>query len=576
MYHNILIQKNHPLQLQVEKVVEILIGFIETDSIYFSEHLEEKVNLGIITIIISKNSPHYWDDIYEYSWKIFEAYPEFSFRVYNAEWVKEELSEGNTFFVMHCSEHELVYSYDDNNSVVLLKKINGKRLIKKTKETFYLHFKESGIIGRDLKFHLRCENSTMAVYTMYQQLRSLFISVSWFLTGEWIVEHSLEMQLKHLRMFSSSVGNAFDPEKEEEWFILEQLENARGAIQCNAEIEPISEETLKAVSAKVDYVEKEIARLFQQSIARCKEKLGIPDDNQEIRIPVAEINSILDFPDNINKTLAEISLIINENCKTDAIYCFGYRNSSKPNSTGVFIKNESQNEYNHFYLIVLTEKQKKKAVRKLSELIRDKTNSNTTVTLLLHKTASLKEIEANQHYFFYQTLIPERLVYQKQEILSYVNLEIRPQRNLVNSRIYLGYRQKSAFLFLEAHAAIGKKGETMVSIVLLNQAVEHICLGLINSILGYCPNHYSVEYLINLCDNFTTLTLEIFPRNTEHEKELFQILCYRPNLVRYNEIDAVYYPDVQILSKRCKEFQVRANELGRQELERIEKMNINN
>jgi hypothetical protein len=64
--------------------------------------------------------------------------------------------------------------------------------------------------------------------------------------------------------------------------------------------------------------------------------------------------------------------------------------------------------------------------------------------------------------------------------------------------------------------------------------------------------------------------LEIFPRNTEHEKELFAILCCRPNLVRYNEIDAVYYPDAQILSKRCREFQVRAIELGGKELERIE------
>ena len=184
----------------------------------------------------------------------------------------------------------------------------------------------------------------------------------------------------------------------------------------------------------------------------------------------------------------------------------------------------------------------------------------------------LKEIEGNQHYFFYQTIKPESLAYQKRDVQSYINLEVNPQRNLTSSRIYFGYRENSALSFLEAHAAIEKKGATMVSVVLLNLAVEHICLGLINSILGYYPNHYSVGYLISICDNFTPLTLEIFPRNTEHEKELFQILCYRPSLIRYNEIDAVYYPDAQILSKRCREFQVRASELGRKELECLEKI----
>ena len=283
MYHNILIQKNHPHHLQIEKAVECLLGFIETDSIYFSEHLEDSVNIGIITVIISENNPHNWYDIYEYSRKIFKAYPEFSFRVFNAEWGKEELSEGNTFFIMHCSEHELVYSTDDSSSVVVLKKFNAKRLIKKTKETFRLDLKESIIIGRDRKFHLRCENYSMAAYTMHQQLCSLFISATWFLTGEWIAEHSLEKLQKHLSMFSSTVGKAFDPDKEQEWFVLEQLDNACGAIQCNAKIELISKETLEVASAKVDWVEIEIRRLFQQNIARCKEKLGMPIDKAEVK-----------------------------------------------------------------------------------------------------------------------------------------------------------------------------------------------------------------------------------------------------------------------------------------------------
>ena len=273
MYRNILTQKDYLNYSLIKKTIKLLLEFIEIDSIYFSQHFEEKVNVGIITIIISENNLYSWDDIYDHAWKIFKSRPEFSFRVYNAEWVKVGLSEGNVFFIMNCSEHELLYSVDDSSSVVILKKVDANRLIKKAKETFYLYFRESGIIGRDLKFHLRCENYSMAAYTMHQQLCSLFISSSWFLTGDWMSCQSLEKMQKKLGKFSSTLGNAFDPNKEEEWFVLEQLENATDAIQRNAEIEPISKETLEAASAKVDWLEKKVRKLFRKNIARSKEKL---------------------------------------------------------------------------------------------------------------------------------------------------------------------------------------------------------------------------------------------------------------------------------------------------------------
>ena len=280
MYHNILTQKEYPNYSQIKKIIKLLLKLIETDAIYFSHHLEEKINIGIITVSVSENNLDSWDDIYDHAWKIFKSHPGFSFRVYNAEWVKESLSDGNIFFIMHCSEHELVYSADDSSSsssssssVVVLKKINAKRLIKKTKETFHLDFKESGIIGRDQKFYLSCENYSMAAYTMHQQLRSLFISASWFLTGNWMADQSLEKLQKNLSKFSSTLGKTFDPDKEEEWFVLEQLENARAAIQFNAEIEPISKKTVEEASEKVDWVEKEVRRLFEGYIRKTKQKI---------------------------------------------------------------------------------------------------------------------------------------------------------------------------------------------------------------------------------------------------------------------------------------------------------------
>lgn len=281
MYHNILTQKDYPDYSKIKKIVKLLLEFIETDSIYFSRHLEGEVNIGIITVIVSEDNQDSYDDIYDHARKIFKSHPEFSFRVYSADWVVMQLNEGNTFFIMHCSENELVYSVDESSSVISLKKFDAKWLIKKAKKRFRLYFNENDIIGRDLRFHLGCENHLMAAYTIHEQLCSLFVSSSWFLTGNAVAHDDIGKLQEDLSKFSNILGKTFDPDKEEEWIVLEQLVDARSAIRWNSEIEPISKESLKVASAKVDWARMEVRKIFRQSLARSKEKLGRRTDEAE-------------------------------------------------------------------------------------------------------------------------------------------------------------------------------------------------------------------------------------------------------------------------------------------------------
>ncbi len=61
MYHTILTQKEYPNYSQIKKIIKLLLKLIETDTIYFSHHLEEKINIGIITVLVSENNPHSWE-----------------------------------------------------------------------------------------------------------------------------------------------------------------------------------------------------------------------------------------------------------------------------------------------------------------------------------------------------------------------------------------------------------------------------------------------------------------------------------------------------------------------------------
>lgn len=273
--------------------------------------------------------------------------------------------------------------------------------------------------------------------------------------------------------------------------------------------------------------------------------------------------------DNAKAALDEICTIIADTIETDAVYCLGYRNTLNTVNTGIFIlSNES--EHIHFYLIVFVKMLQKNSLAKLNQQISMSIGGQAAATLLLHRTASLHEVTKSQHYFFYRLFEQGNIVYQNKEVQSLLNVMDKPKPSYDDSRIYLYTRNTAALDYLEALAAIEKNGSTMTSAVLLHLAVEHICLMLIHSLLGYYPQKFSTGYLFELCDHATALTQEIFPRNTPHEQELFKILCIHPGLVRNRHIDAVPYQDLQIVASRCREFQCRAFKIA---LEKIELLN---
>ena len=273
--------------------------------------------------------------------------------------------------------------------------------------------------------------------------------------------------------------------------------------------------------------------------------------------------------ENAQAALNETCNTIADTIETDAIYCLGYRNTLNTVSTGIFIEN-NYSEHIHFYLVVFATKLKRNSLAKLNKQIRKNMSSQGAATLLLHRTASLHDVTKNQHYFFQRLFEHGNIVYQNKEVRSLLNVVEEPKPCYDDSRIYLYTRNTAALDYLEALAAIEKNGSTMTSAVLLHLAVEHICLMLIHSLLGYHPQKFSTEYLFELCDYATALAEEIFPRNTPHEQELFKILCIRPRLVRNRHIDAVPYQDLQIVSSRCREFQSRAFKIA---LEKIELLN---
>ncbi|MFV8342267.1 hypothetical protein [Flavobacterium sp. XS2P39] len=270
--------------------------------------------------------------------------------------------------------------------------------------------------------------------------------------------------------------------------------------------------------------------------------------------------------------LQTVKNIIAESIGTTGIYCFGERKKSQ-SVLNPFSENNYKKERNtHFYLLVLTDEHIIKTVSDITDVIKVKTEGRYTVTMLLHKGKSGNYLTPHQLYFYHQVLTKGYKVYERESMPPIIVFDEIPKRNLDYIRSYWKNRSVVANNFLKGqyHVDYANTGEVQES--MLHITVEQICLGLINVFLGYHPNHFSMAYLFEICEVFTPLTSEIFPRTSGEDKRLFDLLKAHPTALRWVSLKKSCLVDTDLLAKRCKLFHEQACELVEAELERIENL----
>ncbi len=271
MYHNILTNKESTDDRRIKKAVKRLRMFIKADLIYFSKQSGRFSASGIITVIISKSSPHYYEEIHGHCWKIFKHFEEFTFRFFDRFWVNEEIENGNPYFILRCNDGTLIYSRTKEKRVFEIAEISAEDFLRSAGERFDADKLESDAIGCDLKSHMREGNHLMSAYAIHKYMRYLFMNVSWFLTGEDNPSQNIVGQLIYLSRFSDRLGNPFNHELTREFSVLEQLECVRESVQNNQKIVPVTEEHIESALLKLDWLKIETDKLFRDCIEKTKQ-----------------------------------------------------------------------------------------------------------------------------------------------------------------------------------------------------------------------------------------------------------------------------------------------------------------
>lgn len=247
-----------------------------------------------------------------------------------------------------------------------------------------------------------------------------------------------------------------------------------------------------------------------------------------------------------------------------AIYCFGYRKNSQNNGNALFPETALQTKHLHFDLLVFAYSVPENAPADVSNIIHDKLG-NVTVTLLLHSSVAFLKVFGNQEHFFWRVVGQGQVVYQSAQKKLEKDYPKNPFRNWHRSAEYWAGREAIAWALLKSQKDMNPDVETLRH-TFLRITAEQICLGLIEVFLGYRPNHFALGYLFDICEIFTPIASQIFPRHTEEEKELFALLSTNISSLRSSESYPADPLLTAILERRCQTFLEKATNIIHEKL----------
>jgi hypothetical protein len=270
--------------------------------------------------------------------------------------------------------------------------------------------------------------------------------------------------------------------------------------------------------------------------------------------------------------LQTVSSIIADCISASSIYCFGEKKQFHVVDNPFQESASGEKQNTHYYLLVLTDEYIINAVADISDIIKHKTQGRYTATLLFYKTKFRHSLTHNQKYFYHQVVTRGYKAYERENLLLNISFEGSPEFKIKSIKSYWKNRNIIAETYLASVSQLDYTSTGFVQESMYHIAVEQICLGLISVFLGYYPDHFSLPYLFEICEIFTPLTSDIFPRTTREDKAMFDLLKANPASLRWSSVKKSCLVDIELLEKRCDVFYEKATEIAEAELLRQESL----
>lgn len=246
--------------------------------------------------------------------------------------------------------------------------------------------------------------------------------------------------------------------------------------------------------------------------------------------------------------------------RTHRITCFGWRFSREIREC-CSVTGTDQAAF-HFFILMETKECYGEAA------IQDFVNHHFRagkVLVLAHHMGRVRDLVKDRHRFYTQVRSAGVLLYAEDEEtapVSPVSPDDWQETAGEQFRTHFGL----ALGFFHGATVQLEKNQLRICLFLLHQTMEQACIALIRVFLGYRSDFHNLGRLLDLCSCFIRDPGDLFPRTTEKDRRLFQLLskCYTE--ARYREDFPVHEADCRDILDAVGGFIKKTEDLCRERL----------
>ncbi|WP_286779059.1 MULTISPECIES: hypothetical protein [Sphingobacterium] len=246
-------------------------------------------------------------------------------------------------------------------------------------------------------------------------------------------------------------------------------------------------------------------------------------------------------------------------CTPALVACFGYDSDYHRHHNA--LQRAKKDHITHSYYIFVAYETLNGELNNLTQFIADMLPNNVSLTLALENSAVFSKQFSKGHPFFL-SLLKAGDIWLQNTSMANIDLEsiVAPQLNLDyvrqqwktrynNARtLYLPYEEYCSAISIEA------------VYFMLSQALEQVCLGVINTVLQYKPQRVNLTFLMQLCKLIVPDAYFIFCLDHQDQLNAFKNITEAQQEFRYNANYKGNPLTIIELQKRTKTFIERCNQ----------------
>ncbi|SKB33594.1 HEPN domain-containing protein [Parapedobacter luteus] len=465
--------------------------------------------------------------------------------------VNRQINQGNIRVTLIYHPNNRVYENPNPGSRVVFQEVNYQKRYKKAARYFEKEIAKLYAFEKGYRFYMDSENYSQASFMLHQVIELGFRLAEHLIMGKAKLTHSIRKHQEYIRAVSPEMGSLF---AEEEWDILRKLDESYSSARYDHDFS-VSKEDLdvaadksKALLAYLTAFNRDLLDELQRRQAEESRVMEQSENSEQTTTNHEETVDAMDVVDAVNESTEgdgpagsgifsaedhrhHILAAISRYFAPTHVFCFAHQ-SREERSVNLVTLEKRETKRHRYYLAILTEETLEHPLRQQHQ-INEVLGDELEIVALYFKLGTFnKKLEEGDTFFHFLVDTAERWC-SKNGLLTQsgtpeaVDLAERDWQ-------WKRYLWSAEGMIEMAEEHIGTRHDESCAVVMA-QAMEQLCLGMLHAIWGYRPdNILNLMYLIQLTESITPLASEHFCLDIPEERKMVVQLSQALNQLRYN------------------------------------------